>query len=248
MPLSLKQSKKTLEPMRICPNISASLPHRVLRTAALLVLIAVLGACATAGGGKSVHSSLTPIDGEPRGWLVATIGVLGEQDKLPPFHGNYVNFRPVPEQGRATGTFYAYINDVVNAPREELDVFEGGKLQKVIVIPLRPGQYEITGGDMVTDVGVATASDRSAPGFSHPFEIRADQFTYVGSYLARVMMGENAVGMTIRSGAYYEISDQQQRDLALARARDPSLPKDAPVADAIPRPPQLAAGMFLFVE
>lgn len=234
--------------MPICPNVFALSPRRVLRTAAFLVLIAVLGACASAGGGKTVDSSLTPTDGEPRGWLVATIGVQGEQDKLPPFHGNYVNFRPVPEQGRATGSFYAYINDVANAPREEMDVFEDGKLQKVILIPLRPGQYEITGGYMVTDVGVATASYKSAPGFAHPFEIRADEVTYVGSFLARVMMGENAVGMTIRSGAYYEISNQQQRDLALARSRDPSLPTDAPVTDAIPRPPQLAAGMFLFVE
>lgn len=234
--------------MAIRPQLLTSLPRRVFRTTALILMIVTLAACASAGGGKTVDSSLTPIDGEPRGWLVATIGVHGEPDKLPPFHNNHVNFRPVPAQGRASGSFYARVNDVANAPREELDVVDGGKLQKVIVIPLRPGRYEITGGFMITDVGVATASYESAPGFSHPFEIRADEFTYAGSYLARVLMGENALGMTIRSGAYYEISNQQQRDLELARARDPSLPSNAPVNDAIPRPSQLAAGMFLFVE
>lgn len=106
--------------MPICPNVFGSSPRRVLRTGAFLVLIAVLGACAcaSAGGGKTVDSSLTPIDGEPRGWLVATIGVQGEQDKLPPFHGNYVNFRPVPEHGRATGNFFVRTSTTYRMRRE----------------------------------------------------------------------------------------------------------------------------------
>lgn len=218
-----------------------------MATLAALFLALALSGCATSSGGYFADKSLRPNEGEPRGYAIATLGVQFEEGKLPPFQENRLEFRSKTDP-KASGALRMFIQSANDDPHSDLDVKDGGVRQTVVIASLRPGLYEISGTSMSTDVGVARSSQDSAPSGALAFEIRGDEITYLGSYVARVTMGKNALGMEIRSGAYFEVRDHEQRDIAFAHNRDPSLPRQAPVINATPRVQSAVGGTLVFVD
>lgn len=97
----------------------------------------------------------------------------------------------------------------------------------VSVEKLPPGQYEVysfvvTSGSMAYG-GTWTPKKQ----FSMPFTIQAGQATYIGNF-ARRCCGDNDHGHM--GLGYFVISDKSDRDLAIARTKEPALP---PVTDQV---------------
>lgn len=219
---------------------------RMRRIAGLALLMLMLAACASTQTRGRPHASMVPGAGEPTGWLVLSLGSRYEEGKLAPFQNHGLTYRAASGSDEDSGWIDVRNDDFKSPDPTKLDIVEGTTAQIVVVVALRPGQYLFTGGWMGTDIGVASQSVESAKGYTQAFEIRDGAITYAGSYLGHVIMGENALGMDIRAGAYYQVRDQRERDLAIARRRQPQLPADAPVIDAIPRSAKMAGGMFNF--
>lgn len=217
---------------------------RALRAAGLALLLLMLAACASTLTRGGPHASMVPGAGEPTGWLVLSLGSRYEEGKLPPFQNHGLTHRALTGAAKDAGWIDVRNDNFKSPDPTKLDIVEGTTAQNVVVVALRPGQYVFTSGWMVTDIGIARKSVESGEGYEQAFEIRDGAITYAGSYLGHVIMGKNALGMEIRAGAYYQIRDQRERDLAIARRRQPQLPMDALVIDAIPRSAQMAAGIF----
>lgn len=217
---------------------------RMRRMAGLSLLVLMLAACASTQTRGGPHASMVPGAGEATGWLVLSLGSRYEEGKLAPFQNHGLSYRALSGSDENSGWIDVRNDDFKSPDPTKLDIVEGTTAQNVVVVALRPGQYRFTGGWMVTDIGIARQSVKSAEGYEQAFEIRDGAITYAGSYLGHVIMGENALGMDVRAGAYYQIRDQRERDLAIARRHQPQLPLDAPVIDAIPRSAQMAGGIF----
>lgn len=93
----------------------------------------------------------------------------------------------------------------------------------VAVHSLPAGEYEIYNFDVFFNGGMIQTNFGSRQDFSIPFTITPGKAVYLGDFTAVGMTGNNIFGMSVRNGAYFIVSDKQERDLPVARAKMPAL-------------------------
>jgi len=178
----------------------------------LLALLGVIMALAGAGGATAAESGTD-------GTLVAGIGVITPQD----FNGTFwLTYKP---RGEKTSWLLpdATISYATGLFGNKAD-FQGKEVGRVLVKHLKPGDYEIFGFQI--SVGALFLTPKKE--VSLPFTIKPGESTYIGDFAA---VGEFSLG-TLNDG-YFVLTDQQERDLAIARTKEPQLaPVTVAVADA----------------
>jgi len=107
--------------------------------------------------------------------------------------------------------------------RRKLDIDDGQEKAIVDVRRLPPGDYEIVNFDVDLVGGVARSTWRSKKDFSIPFTIAPGRATYVGEFLAVRINGKNFFGMTVPNGAYFVLADKAEREIALAKQKEPGI-------------------------
>lgn len=108
--------------------------------------------------------------------------------------------------------------------------FTGRQVGKVFLQRLPAGEYEIYDFGFGGSIGMMTTTYRSATPFALHFRINAGEATYVGNYARAPSMG-TALQPQFGVAGYFVISDQSERDIAIARQKDPTLP---PVHISVP--------------
>jgi hypothetical protein len=108
-------------------------------------------------------------------------------------------------------------------PRPNNLDYYGREAGRVVVQSLPPGRYEIHDFGFSGTLIVAGVEWSSATPFSIPFTINAGEATYIGNFARAPSLG-TSLEPQLGAVGYFVVSDQSDRDLAIARARDPALP------------------------
>jgi hypothetical protein len=88
---------------------------------------------------------------------------------------------------------------------------------------LPPGEYEIYNFKIARITGVLDSYWSSRQDFSIPFTIFPGKATYIGEFMAVKIPGTNLFGQEVGDGGYFILSSKAERDLALARQKQPGL-------------------------
>jgi len=88
---------------------------------------------------------------------------------------------------------------------------------------LPPGDYEIYNFHIFHDAGTVQRSFGSKQDFSIPFTIRRGGGTYIGEFLAVGSQGQNIFGMPLPAGGYCVVSNRGDRDIPIAKRKEPAL-------------------------
>ena len=99
--------------------------------------------------------------------------------------------------------------------------FEGDESGHVVVRRLPPGRYSVTRFDFAGGIGGTAFSWSSAKPFALPFEIRAGEATYIGSFMRAVSLG-TPLQAKLGAAGFFVIADRSARDLPIAAARLPA--------------------------
>jgi hypothetical protein len=108
-------------------------------------------------------------------------------------------------------------------PRPNNLDYYGREAGRVFILSLPPGRYEIYDFGFSGTLIVAGVEWSSATPFSIPFTINAGEATYIGNFARAPSLGTR-LEPQLGAVGYFVVSDQSERDLAIARARDPALP------------------------
>jgi hypothetical protein len=118
--------------------------------------------------------------------------------------------------------------------------YTGADTGSVVTEHLPPGTYEFY---KVTASGQGGDVHYSKHVFSLPFVIKPGATTYLGSYTAMLVTEKSHSWLVgdydATGGVYFVVSDQHDRDLEIARKREPNLPAAGvavPQARALPAP------------
>jgi hypothetical protein len=119
--------------------------------------------------------------------------------------------------------------------------YTGADTGSVVTDRLAPGSYEFF---RVVASGQDGTSHTSKNDFSLPFVIKPGETTYVGSYTAMLVTEKKRDWLLFRDydapgGVYFVVSDQHERDLEMARKREPNLPAvtvSVPGEAVLPKP------------
>lgn len=132
-----------------------------------------------------------------------------------------------------------------NAPYgERIDFREARFDASVFAFEIPDGRYEISNFELLA-IGLygATRTLSARNDFSIPFDIKAGQTTYLGEFIAVNVLGRNFLGMQVVAGSYWEVSDQQARDIAVARQQLSEAKFDS-IISAVPDPDMLGLPFF----
>jgi hypothetical protein len=188
------------------------------------VLTVLLSACAIS----------TNYVGSDAGHAVIGIGAVLDS----PYTSHVFIFRRVGET--ATGRLVYFTQPVllVSRPPDYKTSDEAG-IVELATVPA--GKYELIQVESAINLGIGTSTFSSRRPFSIPFEIRPGEVVYVGNYQANPIRHRSDSGSLVAGGAFFVVEDRSQSDLALAKARLPSLVIErarnlTPDADAIGTP------------
>ena len=100
--------------------------------------------------------------------------------------------------------------------------FEGRETGKVFVVRLPAGRYDVFDfGFGGTVAGMGTSWSSSTP-FSMPFTIQPGKATYIGNFARAPSLG-TVLEPQLGAAGFFVISDQWDRDRAIAMSREPGL-------------------------
>jgi hypothetical protein len=186
-----------------------------LRMFAALALVLGLAGCASDGPSYA---------GQDAGFLVASIGAQPEVN----FPNYKFRFRSRDHKYEGSIRLPGNFESLVGSNGD----FEAStKWGVVTVARLAPGDYEIFNYNIgMNGVGFFAGKD-----FSIPFVIKPGEATYVGEYIALTAVERTLGVMQPMPPFGFLLSDEQERDLHVARARVPEIAK-APVTKAVPDP------------
>ncbi|MCE9522532.1 MAG: hypothetical protein K8S25_08895 [Alphaproteobacteria bacterium] len=198
----------------------------LIRTVALLLVCLASTACAT---------QIPRYEGPDAGYAVASIAAKKGTE--------YSSYRLMlrTRAGQQTQDFVWLQNNMFSSDKP--DFTTASESGEVNTIKLAPGEYELYWLSVYQNgYPVETTYEPREP-FSIPFTVRPQQATYLGEYLAIATYGENVFGMTVKGGPIFIVSNQQARDIAIARTEEPgvtAVQAAVPGADKL-RPPLFAA-------
>ena len=150
--------------------------------------------------------------GADRGYLVFSVSSLGLK------WGFGLKYRKLGEAEDAGEL--SHDPDSFFSPKED---FSGRETGHVEVQSLRPGDYEIYRFDTGYHTGVSDALVKNAEEFSIPFSIRPGGATYIGNFGGVKLIQDNM--MHDIDKIYFVMSDRHERDLEIAKQRQPELPQ-----------------------
>jgi hypothetical protein len=101
--------------------------------------------------------------------------------------------------------------------------YRGRETGRVSIRALPAGDYEIYDFGFSGSMGMAVVSSSSRTRFAIPFTIRPGEATYIGNFARAPSLG-TPLQPTLGAAGYFLISNQAERDLAIARQRRPDLP------------------------
>ncbi|BAN50382.1 hypothetical protein [Metapseudomonas resinovorans] len=120
---------------------------------------------------------------------------------------------------------YPPLFELVSKPDYVTEQEEG----RVLTAKLAPGEYEFV--NFHATIYNQVVYSAGAP-FSIPFTVRAGETTYLGNYRAVASEGQGPMG-GVKGTPLFLLQDEAERDLALARKREPGLFKT--VQNATPK-------------
>jgi len=177
----------------------------------LLLLIGLSG-CAT-GHGYYLDKQLVQTDPQKSGYMVVSLGM----DPKNVFTSVRLHVRK-----KMTGDFMLlqYMGDLF-ADKADFESPQAKGLVATIQLPV--GEYEIfkveaSFKSYMSDVYLTSKQD-----FSLPFTIEVGHTTYLGKYIAQSVFGKNYLGLIVRSSFYYDVSFDQDADIAIAQQKIPSI-------------------------
>lgn len=197
------------------------------RLAGFLALFLLWGCAA---GSTSFYSGPVPKDGEPAGYVIASVS---RSKELPTFTFYSLDFRSV-----ATGDEGSLKTSTPELVQAKFEVIKGVYEGFVSVLKLPPGKYELYNFSVFGGAGFGSVTWSSKQDFSVPFEVQAGKATYIGAYDCTPIFGEGIFGLRALAGMYWILSDQHDRDVPIARGREPGLTQ-TPVDIAVPDPQRL---------
>src|SRR5262249_54365843 len=93
----------------------------------------------------------------------------------------------------------------------------------VVARPLPAGDYIIKNFRASSNNGFVERQVSSEIDFAIPFTIRSGRGSYIGSFKAIPITGENVFGVTIDGGVFFLVTDKRDRDLPIARSKAPQM-------------------------
>jgi hypothetical protein len=184
------------------------------KIAAPLLLLVLLAACAVQSQGGMVDRKLAEADPAKMGMIVGSFG-------------KYVADKNFPSQSLLLRQLSSKSEDVTVTFAGNMDDFppdfsDGKTHATIFAIKLPEGWYEIYNFRLLQPGVYGSSTTWSARGnFSFLFQIEVGKATYVGEYLSRVVTGRNFLGISTTGGAYFEVDDKRERDLAFAQKKWP---------------------------
>jgi hypothetical protein len=119
----------------------------------------------------------------------------------------------------------------------EMQDFAPGKTGRISVLDLPAGQYEIINYRLEFPASNTVFSSRND--FSVKFDAKPGEVTYLGEFLATGVMTKAFLGLRNVDKPYFIVSDQRERDLAIAIKQTPEV-NGLPVTQAQLRPSRSA--------
>lgn len=184
----------------------------------LVLLFAVFAAPSTGAAAKSQAQ----YDGADGGYLVYSVGTIriGMQFTFP-----YRRIASADETPTADwkGEISPKMGGAWTMKAKNPD-FQGFETGQIIVRRLLPGRYQIANfGFSGSGIGGVSYVWSSARPFALDFTVRAGRATYIGSFM-RSPTPKEELRSTLGYAGYFLIADRSERDLPIARAKQPSLP------------------------
>lgn len=102
----------------------------------------------------------------------------------------------------------------------------------VIVKPLQPGGYRIF-SFLLKNTGNSTLSVWNKEAFSIPFEIKPNEYNYLGNYHGIATTKKALLFGEVINGGYIVVSDYKNRDIKLARIKNPLLKEGDVVTSSV---------------
>jgi hypothetical protein len=188
-------------------------------------LFAALALLAIAGCTTGLH--VTNYTGADAGYLVASLGAQPGTR----YNGYNLFYRRKDRSPEGNGKIWWGQASILEG--RELDSESEAGTGIVDVRRMPPGDYEIFNFSLFYNAGNVQKFFSSKQEFSIPFSIRPGSTTYIGEYLVAGLFGRNIFGMPIAGGGYFIISNKSERDIAVAKRKQPALgPVQSAVVDA----------------
>lgn len=111
----------------------------------------------------------------------------------------------------------------------------------VLVKQIEPGEYELFNFSLFENGYPAQITFSAKNDFSVKFTVEPGKTTYLGRYVLHPTTGKSLIGLTVPAGGVFEIFDETENDLAIARTKNPDI---GPVSKQVP--PASAFGTPLF--
>lgn len=198
--------------------------------ARLITFFALFWLWGCAAGPSAFYHGPTPKDGEPAGYAIVSVS-RDREIKLMTDLALIFRDPSTEDEGR----FRIYIPDL---SKDTFDVRNEKYEGFVTILRLPPGKYEIYNFEVSIASPLGSTRFSSREDFSIPFEVQSGRAVYIGSYDSTPTYGKSIFGVDVVAGTYWILSDRHERDLAVAKAREPALGQMA-IDLAVPDPRRL---------
>lgn len=190
-------------------------PMARLRIAAVSVIVMALAACSVEPA-KVKDERLVVQAGADAGFLVGSIGRTAKGKTR-----SYASKNELRIRNLDTGANLELTHSGDMMFMSPTDIEEGTIKASLFRIPLPPGQYEIYKAYFFFNNGVLVESYENSENFSFLFKIEAGKEVYIGEAIASAIIGKSMLGLPLTVGYRFDISDRQDRDFGLLKARFP---------------------------
>jgi hypothetical protein len=117
---------------------------------------------------------------------------------------------------------------------------------ELIGMGLPPGRYQISGWKWSFDAGTQTQRLTSDQPLHVPFDVKAGEVTYLGSFQMRFQYGKNFIGRPVLAGGSYGVKNESERDRKKLYEMRPEL-ATLPVVEQLPPDDEGPAGFARIV-
>lgn len=183
--------------------------------AALFIFCFLILGC-TPGGSAFISKDLMVSSPDEAGHIVGSIGFSKFGDPI--FMSYHLYFRKVGT--KIGGTLF--ISNTIFDKDASYDVRDEKLSARTFDLALPIGDYEFYQYDMSSDTGMSQTRFFARQPFSQPFSVKKGESIYLGQFLARGDWGRSLLGLKVPAAAYFEVTDQYERDMGLLSSKTPT--------------------------
>ena len=187
-----------------------------------ILITLVLTSCATVD---------TSYKGADAGYAVISLTMDDDNSLWPKANFNSFEMDFVSDDNKTEG-YQSFYSSKDGFGRPDADIQDKDSETFVIVRSLQPGKYRMY-SFLLKNNGNNTLSVWNKKPFSIPFEIKANEYSYLGNYHGIATTKKALLFGDAVKGAYIVVSDYQDRDVKLAKIANPSMKIDA-ISSAVP--------------